>query len=75
MKNSLIRREDITIKSWINNKTITTSDWEVFSVEEGGGDDIIILVKEPKTNNQLRINITKYTKYTKNENFEEIITE
>ena len=60
MKNSPIRREDITIKSWINDKPITTSDWEVFSAEEGGN-DIIILVKEPKTNNQLRINITKYT--------------
>ena len=60
MKNSPIRREDVTIKSWINDKPITTSDWEVFSAEEGGN-DIIILVKEPKTNNQLRINITKYT--------------
>jgi hypothetical protein len=68
MRYSLKRKEDLTVKSWINDKPISTSDWEVFSAEEGES-EIVILVKDPKTNNQLRINITKH------ENFEEVITE
>ena len=57
----LNRREDITITSWINDKLISNSDWQVFGEFED--DNLFLSVQEPNTNNQLKIKITKTTKH------------
>lgn len=65
MRLELKRKDKIQVQSWINDKPISTPDWEVFASDDGGS-NIILLVREQKTGNQLKINITKY------ENFEEV---
>jgi len=68
MKIQLRRDDTVKIKSWINDKPISTSDWEVFTANEGET-EVVLLARDPNTGNQLKINITKY------ENFEEVENE
>jgi hypothetical protein len=66
----LIRREDITVTSWINEKIISNPDWQVFA--EIQNDTLFFSVQEPGTGNQLKIKIDKITKeITKDENNQE----
>lgn len=65
MKQELKRQEGIKIRSWINDKPISTADWEVFGSEQGET-EYVLVAREEKTGNQLKIIITKY------ENFEEV---
>ena len=65
MRQELKRQSGIKVKSWINDKPISTTDWEVFGSEQGES-EYVILAREEKTGNQLKIIISKY------ENFEEI---
>jgi hypothetical protein len=64
MKIELKRQSNLQIKSWLNDKPISTSDWEVFASSEGETENIL-LVHDTKSGNKLKIIITKY------ENFEE----
>jgi hypothetical protein len=66
MRKQLTRRENLQIQSWINDKPISTGNWEVFGLDEGQS-EILLLAREPNTGNQLKIIITKY-----HENFEEV---
>lgn len=63
MQLKLSRREDITISSWINDRSITTQDWEVYSQDDSKEDVILLVLIDRKTNNQVKIEIKKYTKY------------
>ena len=64
------RREDVTVTSWINDKIISNSDWQVFAEIEN--DTLFFSVQEPGTGNQLKIKIDKITKeITKDENNQE----
>lgn len=60
MQLKLSRREDITISSWINDKAITNGDWEVYSQDDGKSDEILLVLIDRKTNNQVKIEIKKY---------------
>jgi hypothetical protein len=66
MRQELKRQSGIKVKSWINDKPISTADWEVFGSVQGES-EYVILAREEKTGNQLKIIITQY-----HENFEEI---
>lgn len=61
MRTELKRQDDVRIQTWINDKPITTNDWDVF-VNTDDDSQTIIVVKEPNGSNQLRINISKFTK-------------
>jgi hypothetical protein len=63
MQLKLSRREDIQVSSWINDRPITNGDWEVYSQEDGRSDDILLVLIDRKTNNQVKIELKKYTKY------------
>jgi len=63
MQLKLSRREDLTISSWINDRSITTQDWEVYSQDDSKDDVILLVLIDRKTNNQVKIEIKKYTKY------------
>jgi hypothetical protein len=65
MKQELKRQESIHIRSWLNDKPISTADWEVFGSEQGDT-EYVVVARDEKTGNQLKIIIQKY------ENFEEI---
>lgn len=59
----LTRREDVNIVTWINDKIISTSDWQVFAEIEN--DSLFFSIQEPGTGNQLKIKIDKITKEIK----------
>jgi hypothetical protein len=59
MKIQLRRQEDVKIRTWINDRPISTSDWEVFYAEENSS-EIMAIVKDPSSGNQLKISISKY---------------
>jgi hypothetical protein len=63
MQLKLSRREDIQVSSWINDRPITSGDWEVYSQEDGRSDEILLVLIDRKTNNQVKIELKKYTKY------------
>lgn len=63
MQLKLSRREDIQISSWINDRPITNGDWEVYSQDDSKSDDILLILIDRKTNNQVKIELKKYTKY------------
>jgi len=63
MQLKLRRREDITVASWINDRPITTPEWEVFSQEDSKDDVILLVLIDRKTNNQIKIELKKFTKY------------
>jgi hypothetical protein len=63
MQLKLSRREDVTISSWINDRPITTADWEVYSQEDSGEGVILLVLIDKKTNNQVKIELKKYTRY------------
>jgi hypothetical protein len=65
----LIRRDDITITTWINEKVISNPDWQVFAEIEN--DTLFFSIQEPETGNQLKIKIDKHTKTQKDENNQE----
>ena len=67
MQIKLIRKEGLRISTWINDKPISTSNWEVYS-DNSKDDSLLIVQQEPGTNNQLKIQIDKITNY---ENVEE----
>ena len=62
MQMKLKRQENITIKSWINDRPITDSDWEVYSTSDS--DTLITIVAINKTSNtQLKLEITQNIPY------------
>lgn len=63
MQLKLNRREDITIASWINDKEITSPQWEVYSQDDSKDNVILLVLVDRKTNNQVKIEIKKYIKY------------
>lgn len=63
MQLKLNRREDITVASWINDKEITSPEWEVYSHDDSKDDVILLVLIDRKTNNQVKIEIKKYIKY------------
>jgi hypothetical protein len=66
----LIRRDEITVTSWINDKIISTPNWQVFAEIEN--DSLFFSIQEPGTGNQLKIKIDKITKeINKDENNQE----
>ena len=67
MQIKLSRKEGIRISTWINDKPISTSNWDVYS-DNSKDDSLLIVQQEPGTNNQLKIQIDKITNY---ENVEE----
>ena len=67
MQIKLSRKEGLRISTWINDKPISTSNWEVYS-DNSKDDSLLIVQQEPGTNNQLKIQIDKITNY---ENVEE----
>ena len=67
MQIKLSRKEGLRISTWINDKPISTSNWDVYS-DNTKDDSILIVQQEPGTNNQLKIQIDKITNY---ENIEE----
>ena len=62
MKQELKYKEGIRVQSWINNTPISTNEWDVFADEQNDS-EYVILVKDKKTGNNLRIVITKYEKF------------
>lgn len=62
MQLKLTKREDISVSSWINDKTITTSEWECYSTDSDKEDSIQIVLIDPKSKNQVRLEINKYVK-------------
>ena len=62
MQLKLTKREDISVSSWINDKTITTSEWECYSADSDREDSIQIVLIDPKSKNQVRLEINKYIK-------------
>lgn len=68
MKLTLKKQDNIRIKSWINDKPISTGNWNVYISEENN-EEILIVAEEPSTGNKLKINILRY------ENFKESKTE
>lgn len=62
MQLKLTREEEISISSWINDKPITTSEWECYTNTSDRTDTIQIVLVEPQTKNQVRIEINKYLK-------------
>ena len=62
MQLKLTREEEISISSWINDKPITTSEWECYTNTSDRTDTIQIVIVEPQTKNQVRIEINKYLK-------------
>ena len=63
MQLKLNRREEITVASWINDKEITSPEWEVYSHDDSKDDVILLVLIDRKTNNQVKIEIKKYIKY------------
>lgn len=63
MQLKLNRREDITVASWINDKEITSPEWEVYSHDDSKDDVILLVLIDRKTNNQVKIEIKKYIKH------------
>ena len=61
MQLELKRKEDLAVSSWINDRPISTDDWEVYGYDKEK-DSLIILLKEPNTANQIRIEIKKVHK-------------
>ena len=66
MQIKLSRKEGLRISTWINDKPISTSNWEVYS-DNTKDDSILIVQQEPGTNNQLKIQIDKITNYENTE--------
>jgi hypothetical protein len=58
----LKKQENITIASWINDREITSPDWEVYSQNTTNDYELFVLV-DKQTNNQVRIEIKRYTPY------------
>lgn len=66
----LTRRDDVTVTSWINDKIISNTDWQVFAEIEN--DTLFFSVQEPETGNQLKIKIEKHiNEIKKDENNQE----
>ena len=66
----LTRRDDVTVTSWINDKIISNTDWQVFAEIEN--DTLFFSVQEPGTGNQLKIKIDKHiNEIKKDENNQE----
>jgi hypothetical protein len=63
MQLKLNRREDITVASWINDKEITSPEWEVYSHDDSKSDVILLVLIDRKTNNQVKIEIKQNHKY------------
>jgi hypothetical protein len=62
MQIKLKREENISIKSWINDKPITDPNWEVYSSSDS--DTCMTIVAMNKTTNtQLKLEITKNIPY------------
>jgi len=55
----LNRNREVSIRAWYNESELVdeSENWEVFSKEEE--DIMYIFVKNPKTNNQLKLRIIK----------------
>ena len=55
----LKRNREVSVRAWYNESELVdeSENWEVFSKEEE--DIMYIFVKNPKTNNQLKIRIIK----------------
>jgi hypothetical protein len=68
MKLILRKQDNVRIKSWINDKPISNSNWNIYMSDESD-EEILIVAEEPNTGNKLKINILRY------ENFEEIKNE
>ena len=66
MQIKLSRKEGIRISTWINDKPISSSNWEVYS-DNTKNNSILIVQQEPGTNNQLKIQIDKITNYENTE--------
>jgi hypothetical protein len=66
MQIKLSRKEGIRISTWINDKPISSSNWEVYS-DNTKDNSILIVQQEPGTNNQLKIQIDKITNYENTE--------
>jgi hypothetical protein len=61
MQLELKRKDDLAVSSWINDRPISTDDWEVYGYDKEK-DSLIILLKEPNGANQIRIEIKKIHK-------------
>lgn len=61
MQLKLTRKENLSISTYLNDKPISTTDWEVFINEETKDDDeIFVVVRDPQNGNQLKIQIKRY---------------
>lgn len=60
MQVTLTKKEAVGIDVWVNERKITDSTWQVY-VDDGQGDTIYLVLKEPNGQNQVKININKYT--------------
>ena len=63
MQLKLKRREEITISSWINDREITSPEWEVYSHEGPDDDSILFYVIDRQSNNKVRIELKKNTPF------------
>ena len=63
MQLKLKRREEISISSWINDREITSSEWEVYSHDVPNDDSILFYVVDKQSNNKVRIEIKKHTPF------------
>jgi CRISPR/Cas system CSM-associated protein Csm5 (group 7 of RAMP superfamily) len=64
MQLKLNRKENFSISTYLNDKPISTPDWEVFVDDENNTEDqFFIVVRDPQTGNQLKIQIKNYINY------------
>jgi hypothetical protein len=61
----LSKEENLTVKSWINDKQITDSSWEVYSNSEDDN-NLIIVLQNNTSNAKVRLEITKNIPYENN---------
>jgi hypothetical protein len=57
----LERVPNVSVASWINDKPISTEDWEVFTSYEDGSVNVIVMEKGGTA--KLRLQIKQYVQY------------
>lgn len=62
MQVALSKKDSLSVDVWVNDRKITDSTWSVF-VDDGQGDTIFVVLKDPNGQNQVKININKFTNF------------
>ena len=62
MQVALSKKDSLSVDVWVNDRKITDSTWSVF-VDDGQGDTIFVVLKDPNAQNQVKININKFTNF------------